>query len=367
MLQWLEDASNRTFGFNPCVMLHDLRLRMRSRTVFWVMFAFALLGSGAVLSPFVAVLVRRAGRPSAPLALQELGRHGMLALLYVLLTLVALALPAYAASGIAGERERQTLGVLRSTMLSASDVALGKFLATLIYAVMLLALSLPLASWCLLMGALSPGEVAGGYAIILGFAAVVAGIGTWLSALCRSVVGAVVATYAVLIGLFAAPALIPELWFSRYGPWPTMVADFICVVAWVPLVAISAWLFAVLARGMVARLGHMTGERAQAVLGVAVFALVMVTTAWAGPLDALELDRLDELEAIVPYCGLWDVFHGKPAIWRILWTFGCLTAVACLGAVRRLRLKDFRAVHCEDVFERAWRRIRSLRRASARA
>ena len=139
MLGRLEDLSIRVLRFNPCVLQHELRLRMRGRSVFVLMLVFAALCSVAAAAPFVFWSLQSAASVYHETR-TEVGRWGIMVLGVVLLTLTLLALPAWAASSISGERERDTLAVLSSTRLSAADVAVGKFSATVTYAILLLAI-----------------------------------------------------------------------------------------------------------------------------------------------------------------------------------------------------------------------------------
>lgn len=364
MLERLEEASNRVLRFNPCVMLHDLRLRMRSVTVYWLMLVFVILCSLAVAAPFAMWLAERASG-STPEDVATMGRHGITALAYALLSLMVLALPAWAGAGIAGERDRDTLAVLRSTRLSASDVAMGKFTATVFYAAMLLAVSLPLASWCMMLGSVSPGEVALLYAILLTFAIAVAGLGTWMSALCRSVISAVVSTYVGLIVVFGLPVLIGLLSHRIRGVAGIIFEDItLALVGMVPM-AITAWTAAILVRWIVARAGHLQGDRAQAVLGVILFGISIIAMAALGEgAGVLGSFSGRDLAAVNPYLGLIYVIDAGRSAVGMLWMCLAIAAAGCMGATRCLRLREFHPVYVDDIFIATWERFRARRTAS---
>ena len=364
MLEWLESVSIRVLRLNPCVLLHELRLRMRSRSVFWVLLLFVLLCSLAAIAPYAVFFVQHAAHPRQPAELQELGRQGMFALLYVLLTLMVLALPAAAAGAIAGERQRGSLETLRPTLLSASDIALGKFLATMAYAVTLLAVSLPIAAWCVLMGAVAPREVATGYAILVAFAAVLAGVGTWLSALCAGVVTAVAATYVTVVVIFGAVLLVPELSDRLHGVAGCIFEGMAPAVGCALPAGVTAWLIAALVRWVAARAGRMRSDSAQALLGVIVFGtLVLGMGFWAEGQDLWGLYDLRSMVCLNPFVGLWETIDRDAPAWPAIWSMLSMAAVGCLLAARCLRLREFQPYYVTDLFRSAWRRVASLRRA----
>lgn len=364
MLEWLEAASNRVLWFNPCVLAHDLRLRMRTKSVFVLMFVFVLICGVAAGVPFVHwALMQMAG--TAHETREEIGRVGLGTLGFTLLTLLLLALPAWAATGIAGERERDTLAVLRSTMLTAADVAFGKFAATVTYSALLLAVSLPVAAWCIMLGAVAPAEVAMIYLILLSFAVGVAGIGTWMSALCRSVITAVVSTYIVLIGLFGGVLLVAALQHEFRGVTLEIIGMLVVAVVWIGPAAITAWAIAALVRWIVMRTGRLASEKAQATFAVAIFGIVMV--AIAGLQEALGVligTEMSDLALINPYFALVEYMEDSQGPWAAIWTCGALAAAGCMGATRCLRLREFRPVYVTDIFISAWDRVRASRTAT---
>ncbi len=359
MLGWLEGLSNRVLRFNPCVMQHELRLRMRGRSVFVLMLIFVLLCSCAAAAPFAVWALQHAVRSAGyDEPLTEIGRFGVLALGLVLLTLTLLALPAWAAAGIAGERERDTLGELRSTQLSASDIALGKFAASVTYAILLLAISLPVAAWCMLLGSVAPGEVAVIYTILLSFSLGIAGIGTWMSALCRRPIGAIVSTYIVLIGVFGLPLLGGTFGYEAGGVTWDIFGMVIMALVWVVPAAITAWAIAAFVRWLVTRTGRMQGERARAVFAVVIFGLAMLgMAALEEGLGLLGNSDLHDSVRINPYFALVGHLMEDDTPWPTIWVSGAAAVAGCLGAARCLRLREFQPVYVEDIFVNAWRRF----------
>ncbi|MGC9320130.1 MAG: ABC transporter permease [Armatimonadota bacterium] len=363
MLERLERALWRAARLNPCVMVHELRLRMRTGRAFVQMFLFVLLCSVAVVGPVVHhMVVSAAAGPGDPASVRELGRLSLMALVMVLLTLLAFVVPAYAATGIAGERDRDTLAMLRATMLSASDVVLGKFGAVAAYTVMLILLAAPLASWTILVGAVSPGEVAELSALLVAFGLALAGISTWLSALCRSPVAAVARSYILLLVIFGGAPLLQWL-FRQLGSVSRMMFEEMAsfVIFTIPT-AITAWLIAALVRWVVFRAGRLPDARSQAVLGTVIFFIAIVALinvfepAVSGSLHGSLVVR------VIPYVVANGVLNwGDASAWPFVWGYLTIAAAGCLLAVRCLKLREFRPVKYEDIFEQVWLRVRALR------
>ena len=364
MLGRLEDLSIRVLRFNPCVLQHELRLRMRGRSVFVLMLIFAALCSVAAAAPFVFwTLQSAAGGYQESRA--EIGRWGSAVLGIVLLTLTLLALPAWAASSISGERERDTLAVLSSTRLSAADGASGKFSATVTYAVLLRAISLPVAAWCMLLGAGSPGELVVVYAILLSFSLGSAGIGLWMSALARTTIGATVNSYVVLFGVFGLPLLSVPLEYELQGvTWDIIGVAFMALV-WIGPVAISAWAVAAFARWLITRTGRMRDERARAVFVVVCFGLAALGLFAIEAASGIFSDDLADTALINPYASLVLYLEEDEAPWAAIWASGAAAIAGCLGAVRCLRLREFHPIYVDDIFISAWRRVHGRQAASA--
>lgn len=116
----------------------------------------------------------------------------------IVLALAMLVAPALAAQSINGDRERGTLATLQVTRLSASQIALGKLVASWGTAIAFLAVTLPLTLWCYVEGGLSLARVAGVYLVTALLLGVICAISLGLSALlARSTTSGVLAYLTV--------------------------------------------------------------------------------------------------------------------------------------------------------------------------
>ncbi len=254
----LETGLYRLFRFNPCVAVHELRMRMRGGRAFVVFFVYILMA----IIPVVLTLAMTAWQgsmfgPGMGMGMSQtgLGRAAFAALAYAQLSLILFVLPAYAAGAITMEREKRTLEMLRATLLSPSDVVTGKLGVVVAFGAILLMTSLPVAAWCLLLGGVALTDLFYVYTYLLAVAVWVAALGLFLSTLVRRSIGAIVATYVILlvwcVGLPIVFFIVMEMmmwsqWDSTdpigYPGAVALVAAFGALYAWLVFLAFR-WLW----------------------------------------------------------------------------------------------------------------------------
>ncbi len=285
MSETIERLLYSIFRLNPAVAWHELRLRMRVGRVFFALLAYVLLTSLAVALPVWFTVWQHSiyGHGDPP---DALGRTGLHWLVYTEISLIFIAIPAYAASSIASERERQTLEMLRATMLSPSDVVSGKLLSVLAMAAVLLGVTVPVAAWCLLLGGVSPGELLRVYLLMFATAACVACLGMVMSAHFTRAIGAVVATYGAIVAGTVATGISTWLLFALLviptvggGSTPPVLGPAVSAVVVALPVLVATWLVVMLVRWLVARTpigGRFSRSRlAAGALALVVFIVLM--------------------------------------------------------------------------------------------
>src|SRR5437870_5306245 len=190
--------------WNPIVE-KELRSRMRTGRASLLISLYLL--TLAAVGWFTYVVVRR--QATAGVTGGQLGVHAGTTIFRALtvweLVLVLFVAPALTAAAIAGERERQTLDLLLCTRVRPSTVVIGKLVASLLFAVLLLAASVPVFSTVFLFGGVELSQVVG-VAAILGVTAVVIGaLGLLCSAGLRRPTGATVFAYIIAILYLVVP------------------------------------------------------------------------------------------------------------------------------------------------------------------
>ncbi|MGH8992777.1 MAG: ABC transporter permease [Acidimicrobiia bacterium] len=180
---------------NP-VLARELKERMRRKRSALVLTIYLVLLTGAL---WVLYLGASAGfgEPGA-LRLASLGRAAFHTLLFTMLILVCFIVPALAAGGIAGERERRTLAPMQVTLLGPWSILAGKLASSLVFVTFLIVATLPLFGVSFLLGGVEPGEVIRGVAMVLVVAATLGSLALTCSTLLRRVQGATVVSYALV-------------------------------------------------------------------------------------------------------------------------------------------------------------------------
>lgn len=264
----LEAGLYRLIRFNPCVTIHELRLRMRGVRAFWVLFFYAGIAAGTFLITMWVTAWQSALVSGPGMRQPNLGRIVLTVLAYTQLTLVLLILPAYSAGAITMEREKRTIEMLRATLLSPGDIVTGKLLVVLALGVVLLLTTLPIAAWSLLLGGVAPEEIAMIYSYLLAAAVFSAALGMLFSALLGRSLGAVVATYAALLAIAIVPAVVVSIMMSvamatARGPASLMLGPTWGAVLVGAVGAICAWLLFLAVRWVWVRvLGRRLGRLA---------------------------------------------------------------------------------------------------------
>lgn len=133
---------------------------------------------------------------------------------YGLLATVLLMLPVFPATSIIREKKRGTLALLLNTPLGPWRIFIGKLLAVLAVAGIILATSLPAASACYAMGGLSLYEdIWKVYQLLMLVALQYAVLGLLVSSYARNIDAAVRVTYGLMIGL-SVISLGPHYFFQ---------------------------------------------------------------------------------------------------------------------------------------------------------
>jgi ABC-type transport system involved in multi-copper enzyme maturation permease subunit len=114
--------------------------------------------------------------------------------------LLFLILIAYSAGAIALEYEKRTFEMVSVTTLSSLEIVLGKVASVTVLCFMLLATSTPLAAVCLLLGGLSPGQIALSYALLAYAIIALASAGVLFSVVAGRTISAFVVSFLCIGG-----------------------------------------------------------------------------------------------------------------------------------------------------------------------
>ena len=206
------------------LLQREMRVALRSPRAWLLLAIYVSLLGAVVLTQFpdeqaLALAMSDAGAATAG----ERGRDIMNTFVYAQMFLVWLLVPALACGALAQERERQTLQTLLMTPLTPLQIVWGKAAGVLAIATVLLLGTLPLTSLCFLLGGVSPGEIAGYYAILLTQCLFFTGIGLYCAARWPNTLRATFAAYALSIVsipflvLLAIPGIAASAWWAVWA------------------------------------------------------------------------------------------------------------------------------------------------------
>jgi len=182
---------------NPLIT-RELRSRMRGPRPFWLLMGFQFVLCTALT---VAWGSAHGFDPSrgALATLRTYGHQTFQAIMFTEAVIICFIVPALAAGAFTLERERQTLDMLTLTRLSGLRACFGKAAGPALVGFLLVLTSIPPCLICLLMGGVSPGEIALCFSGLVLFTAFISVLVTAISAAGRSTPNAVFA--AEMLGL----------------------------------------------------------------------------------------------------------------------------------------------------------------------
>lgn len=203
---------------NP-VILKELRGLMRRQRAFWL-----LTGYIAIIGFFISMIysIIQIDAEFSPTDLQfrrEVGKAIFGAVVLIELFLISFIAPALTAGAITAERERQTFDLLRTTLISARSLVLGKLGAALVYLLLLIFAALPIQSLAFLLGGVGLAELLISGLLLIVTALFFSAIGLFFSSFLRHTLvstvasyGAIVLSYLLLGMFFFLLALSAEYW-----------------------------------------------------------------------------------------------------------------------------------------------------------
>jgi len=139
------------------LLTKELRLRMRRERTIWVIIVYILLMGLLGWLSINHYNTISGGYNSSGLSNIGLSLYYLLSQLQLLL--IIFITPAFTATAVNGEKERQTFDLLLCSRLSALSLVTGKLLAGLMNALLLIAASAPLFSLVFFFGGVSPVQV----------------------------------------------------------------------------------------------------------------------------------------------------------------------------------------------------------------
>lgn len=145
------------FWKNP-VLVKEIRTRMRGYRAVAALTAHLVILTLAVLTIYL-IFEASSGVQNTPEGRKSFGRLLFGLVIGVELLVVSFTAPSLTAPAISAEKEHQTYDILRVTLLSPSALVLGKYLASLVFLLLLLFTSLPVQTPAYLIGGATAAEI----------------------------------------------------------------------------------------------------------------------------------------------------------------------------------------------------------------
>lgn len=148
----------------------------------------------------------------------QIGRVLFIGIVGTELFLVTFIAPTFTAGAISGERERQTYDLLRTTLLPARSLVVGKLVSALSYVLLLLLAAIPLQSIAFLFGGVTEAEVLLSFVILVVTAIALGSVGIYFSAVMQRTLTASIMTYGFALFVTLGLPLIVFVILSLFGP-----------------------------------------------------------------------------------------------------------------------------------------------------
>jgi ABC-type transport system involved in multi-copper enzyme maturation permease subunit len=201
---------------NP-VVTKELRTRMRGGKAYLIMAAYiVLLGVILLIAYYNEWATYRGSYDPQMWGNAKIGLKLFSDLTWGQAICIALIAPSLTAGSITHEREQLTLEILSLTSLSPRNIVAGKVSAAMLYILMLLACSLPLAGICLILGSISPLEILLTYVLLAVWSFLFCSVGVFFSSVLKRTATSFLVSYVMVI---------------IYG----------VVTTWIAIVAMDAW------------------------------------------------------------------------------------------------------------------------------
>ncbi len=180
---------------NP-VVLKELRSRMRGGRAF-ILITIYLIVLGSLVGTVFLSFAAASDTPGSLNITQGLGKTIFGTVIGLELTMICFIAPALTAGAISAERERQTYDLLRTTLLSARSLVVGKLGSALSFLLLLLLVAFPLQGLAYLLGGVAFEEVIIAFLMLVVTAIAFSATGLFVSSFTKSVLVSTVVSYLI--------------------------------------------------------------------------------------------------------------------------------------------------------------------------
>ncbi len=190
------------------LLTKEMRVRMRRERTIWVIVVYILL-----IGSLGWLVISNSSRTANTIvnSWSSIGYLLYMLLLLVQIFLILFVTPAFTATTINGEKERQTFDLLLCSQLSAFSLISGKLLAGMMNALLLIAASFPIFSLVFFFGGVSPLQALQALLVSVMTALVAAALGVFCSTIFQRPTVSTAITYMLVLLWLILPLIISAI------------------------------------------------------------------------------------------------------------------------------------------------------------
>jgi ABC-2 type transport system permease protein len=202
---------------NPMI-IKDLRQRLRERRSWLLPTLYLTVLSGIVVCVYYFSTDADRHLRGAEVQGADIGQAIFIAVVLTQIIVLLLMGPVFSSGAITIEREQRTLAGLLTSLLTAPQIWWGKFVAALLYLLLLLASSIPLLALPFAFGGVEPLDLVKALGSTILTLASICTIGLWCSATFRRSVHATASCYAIVLVLSIVTAIAFGMLYAHWQP-----------------------------------------------------------------------------------------------------------------------------------------------------
>ncbi len=222
---------------NP-VIAKELRGRMRDRRTFILLTFYLSLIASFVGVVYLFLSESASGMSFDPDYRQTLGKSLFGTVVIIELLLIGFIAPGLTSGAITSEREHRTLDLLKTTLLTARELVLGKLGASVIYLLLLIFTVLPIQSLAFILGGVGPAEVIISTILLIVTAVFFSTLGIFFSSFLKRTLAATISSYGsillsvlMLVFFVFSMGFLTSLMYST-GPSSAFNEDVLMIIVW---------------------------------------------------------------------------------------------------------------------------------------
>ncbi len=205
----------RRYVTNPMI-IKELRQRLRERRSWLLPTLYLIVLSGIVVCVYYFSTDTGRRLRGAEVQGADIGQAIFLAVVFAQIIVLLLMGPVFSSGAITIEREQRTLAGLLTSLLTAPQVWWGKFVAALLYLLLLLASAIPLLALPFAFGGVEPLDLVKALGSTILTLACICAIGLWCSATFRRSVHATASCYAIVLVLTIVTAITFGMLYAHW-------------------------------------------------------------------------------------------------------------------------------------------------------